>query len=331
LSISHKKNNTLNEEETIQLIWKVLSHGKRDPHSKTFDPFSDDVSWFPNSSKKRLVVSKSEILVSDTDVPPQMNPKQIAFKAVTGAVSDFAAKGVKPSFCIISLAIPKSEATQSFVRSLAEGFDSAARKYQLKILSGDTSGSKNGIVVDVALFGFADSIVKRSDAEPGEIVAVSGVFGLQSSGLAILLGKARSRDRSFRVRAKESVLNPKARLSLGLKIGKYLGSCIDSSDGLALSLYHIAESSDVDIHLDSLPIAGGVREFALYNNLNENDLVLFGGEEYELVMTFKPKNLEAIQRSGSIVIGKTTRTGSKRPTVYYKFKKIPRRGWVHNR
>ena len=328
---SLRSKHTLNEEETIQLIWRILSHGKPKRGSGAFDPFSDDVSWFRNVKKKRLVVSKSDILVADTDAPSQMTPRQIASKAITGAISDFAAKSVTPSFCIISIAIPKSKATYDFIRSMVKGFDYASRRYGVKILSGDTSGSNDGLVINVAVFGFANSIVKRRGAKPGEIVGVSGKFGLQSSGLAIFLGNASCADKSFRSKAEQSVLEPKAQLSLGLRIGKYLTSCIDSSDGLALSLYHLAESSKVDLHLDLLPTAEGVPKFANMNKLYENDLVLFGGEEYELVMTFKSKYMNFLRGLGVIRIGRTSKSRDRRgPAVYFKSRKIPRKGWIYN-
>jgi thiamine-monophosphate kinase len=326
------RKNFLNEEETIQLLWKVLSHGKRKKHSRSFDPFSDDVSWFGNPKRKKFVVSKSDMLVAETDIPRKMSPSQIASKAITSAVSDFAAKAVKPAFCMVSIAIPKTNATYDFVKSLAEGFDSACRRYGLRMLSGDTNGSGGDFVIDVTIIGFADRIVKRRGANPGEIVGVTGRFGLQSAGLSILLGSAKSKDKSFRRKAELSVFQPKARLSVGLRIGKYLTSCIDSSDGLALSLYHIAEASEVNVRLNSLPTAEGIGQFADQNDLREEDLVLFGGEEYELVMTFKPKYAEFLAKFGVIPIGETSQVKYReRPKLYFGSREIPRWGWLHNR
>ncbi len=326
-----RKKASLNEEETIQLVWKVLTHGQRPRNYWSFDPYSDDVSWVTNEKEQRFVISKADMLVADTDTPPQMTPKQIGSKAIMGPVSDFAAKGVRPSFCVISLAIPKTNATYSFIRSLAQGFNTACKNYRLKVISGDTSGSKSGLIIDVTIFGFANSFVNRRGAMPNQIVGVSGDFGLQSSGLAMLLGRAQSEDKNFRTRAKQSVLEPKARLDLGLRVSKYLSSSIDSSDGLALSLYHLAESSRVDLQLDSLPIADGVERFAASNKLHPSDLVLFGGEEYELVMTFRSEYMDTLQRLGVIPIGRTTVARySSHPRVYFNSKEIPRKGWIHN-
>jgi thiamine-monophosphate kinase len=321
----------LNEEEIIKLIWKVLSPHKPKKRKTTGDPFSDDVSWFPNSRKKLFVVAKTDMLVSDTDSPRQMTPSQISSKAIVAVVSDFAAKAVRPSFFMVSIAIPRRKSTYDYVLSLAKGIDRACKKYRLKLLSGDTSGSKGGIVIDVSAFGFSDKIVKRNTAKAGEIIGVTGRFGLTSSGLLMLLRNIKSKDKLFQRRAKRSVLQPEAKLSQGLRIGSYLTSSIDSSDGLALSLYRIAEASNVDMNLDSLPMAQGVKAFAKQNGLSEEDLVLFGGEEYELVVTFREKYAKILKRFGVITIGRTSKVKTEKPGVYLRSKLIPRRGWLHNR
>lgn len=313
----------LNEEETISLIWKVFSRG---------DPFSDDAAWVTNQKENKFVVAKADMFVEETDAPPTMSPAQMASKAITSAVSDFAAKGARPSFCFVSLGIPKDRADPDFVRSLARGFQRAARRYGLRIIGGDTNASAGGVVIDVPIFGFANSIVKRGGSHVGDCVGVSGKFGLQASGLRILLGKAGATDESFEKKAVKRVLEPVARLDLGLSISEYLSASIDSSDGLAISLYHLAEAGRVNIDLDKIPMEPGVEEFARSNKLEANDLALFGGEEYELVVTFPPGHRKTLEREGIITIGSVTSRGSsKRSTVFLKGKKIPRKGWLHNR
>ncbi len=327
------KQRTLNEEQTINLFWRILSHSKRSTNPPySYDPYSDDVSWFVNRRSPRLIVTKTDMMVATTDAPPQMTPTQIAAKAVTAAVSDFAAKGVKPSYCIISLAIPKSLATAGYLRSLATGFDLAASRYGLTIIAGDTNSSKDGLVIDVPLIGFANRIVKRSGARAGNLVGVSGPFGLQCSGLSLLLGKAASKNLLFARLAKKAVLAPGARLKLGLSISKYLTSSIDSSDGLAISLYYLAEASNVNVVLDKVPIAKGVAQFASENNLDPKDLVFYGGEEYELVFTFDAKYEGVLKRHGIITIGRVLAKNQKqKPSIFLKSQRIDRRGWLHNR
>jgi thiamine-monophosphate kinase len=321
----------LNEEGVISMIWKTLSPKGVRKGLLSRDPFDDDVAWVSNSSKKKFLVMKSDMFVSSTDAPKQMTPRQMASKAISSAVSDFAAKGVIPKFATISIAIPRHSSSEKFVKSLAAGLRESSRKYKLRILAGDTSGSENAIVIDCTLVGFSDRVVTRRNAKPGDLIGVSGAFGLQSAGLKILIERLES-SRLFAKRALETVLNPNAKLDFGLSISEYLTSCIDSSDGLALSLYHLAESSKVNMLLEKIPIAKGVAEFANSNSLNPNDLALFGGEEYELVFTFRAKDLETLSRKGVQVIGKVLSSSSPRrkPQILYRRRIIPRKGWIHN-
>ncbi len=187
------------------------------------------------------------------------------------------------------------------------------------------------MIIDCTVGGFANTLVLRRNAKPGDLVGVSGTFGLQSSGLKMLLNGAKS-ETGFKRKAVNSVLNPRANLELGIALSKYLTSCIDSSDGLALSIYHLAESSRVNMELERLPISHGVRKFAILNSLNEEELVLFGGEEYELVFTFNKMHATELSQMGVMAIGRVLSNSKKgeEPSVIYKSKVLPRRGWVHN-
>lgn len=311
----------VNEEEAISIIWRALT--------KRNDPFDDDVAWTANSPKKRLLAVKSDMFVSGTDAPKEMNFGQMATKAVTSCVSDFAAKGLQPSFGIMSIAIPRTDSSKKNISSIADALRRASKLYKFKIIGGDMNSSKSGMVFDVTLGSFADGLIKRKGAKPGDLVGVSGRFGLESSGLKILLDHSNSTLR-FKGKAVDSVLKPTAKLELGLKISKYLTSSIDSSDGLAISLYHLAESSRVDISIDRIPIEVGVARFARMNRLSAEDLALFGGEEYELVLTFDSKHEEMLRSQGILVIGKVESIRGGKPRVSYKDRIIPRKGWIHN-
>ncbi|MHB1868109.1 MAG: thiamine-phosphate kinase [Nitrososphaerales archaeon] len=317
--------NSLNEEEIIQLIWKKIGT------SKKIDPFADDASWIVNNSKK-FVVAKSDMLVAATDAPKQMTASQMAKKAVVSCVSDFAAKGVRPSFCIISLGLPGKKATRRYLRSMASGFASAQKEYGLEIIGGDTNATSADTVIDCTMFGFTDRMVKRNSASPGDLVGVSGTFGHQAAGLLLLLGKAISKGGLFEQNAVDSVLNPRAKLDLGLKTSRFLSSATDSSDGLAISLFHLAESSKVDFVLDEIPTTLGVENFASVNQLRPHDLALFGGEEFELVCTFNSQYERVLSRMGIKAIGRVlSKPPTRKSSIVYKSMEIQRRGWVNFR
>jgi len=312
----------LDEESIIKLLWGRF--GKNSAN----DPFDDDAAWVLNSNKK-FVVGKADMLVATTDAPVQMTPSQIARKSIVACVSDLAAKGVKPEYCLISLGLPRELATRKYVIDLARGFASAESEYRLRIIGGDTNATSRDPVIDCSIFGFANSLVLRRGAKPGDLIGVSGKFGIQQAGLLLLLNKAKSSDQSFSKAAIDSVLEPNARLDLGLRVSRYLSSCIDSSDGLAISLYHLAESSKVSFDLHDLPIHSGVSNFAKENGLVDSELVLFGGEEYELVCTYSSDHESDLKKLGVNTIGTVKESRNRRYQVRLNGRLVTRRGWLH--
>ncbi len=284
------KSNGLGEREIISLLTERFDFKPELPLG-----FDDDVAAFP-LSRDRLVVLKTDMLVGSTDVPPGMSLKQAAQKAIVATVSDFAAKGVRPSGLLVSLGLvpPVKHAT---VREIAAGLAVGAGKYGCRIIGGDT-GEAEDFIIDCIGFGFAErsKILRRDGARPGDVVAVTGKFGKTSAGLRILLSeKHLSRRFPGLVNA---VLHPEARLKTGLELARTgsVNSSIDSSDGLAWSLHEIALLSKVNIALKKIPIASDVEAFAREAKLSADDLALFGGEEYELVLTIGKDRFDAVRR-----------------------------------
>jgi thiamine-monophosphate kinase len=296
-----------------------------------YSNIGDDVAVLP--AKGRKLVVKVDMLVESTDVPRGMSYRQAAKKAVAACVSDFASKGVRPDSFLVSLGVRRGT-TRSQVNQLAEGLRDAAEEWGLNLVGGDTNEAKE-LVIDCAMFGFASRIVERGGARPGDLLVVSGRFGLQPAGLAILMGKAKA-DASFRTRATNSVVNPNLKLEVGIALASYLTSAMDSSDGLARSLHSLARASGVGFELTTLPLASGIKRFAKANNLSAEALGLAGGEEYVIVGTIGERNLSAASRATRkakgelLVIGRATKQAG-RVVLKSKDAMVPiaDEGWTH--
>jgi len=290
----------------------------------------DDVALIP-AGRGKLVV-KVDMLVEHTDVPLGMSYRQAARKAVAMCVSDFAAKGARPDSFMISLGLKKG-VTQEQVDELGLGFSDAERKWGVHLVGGDTNEAME-LIVDCAMVGFAERVVSRGGASPGDALVVTGRFGLQPAGLKILSGETVA-DQGFGERAKRSVLNPTPDLAVGLALGPYLSSAMDSSDGLARSLHSLAKESRVGFEVTGLPMANGVEKFAMKNGLSAEDLVLNGGEEYVVVGTVKRSRLKAARsaavRAGGDLLQIGEATASKRVVLRRDGKAEPIRdsGWTH--
>lgn len=271
----------------------------------------DDVATIALAGQQ--LVFKSDMLVGSTDVPSQMKPWQAARKSIVSCASDLAAKGATPVAAMISLGLPKA-VTESYVRGLAGGFRAASKEFGVKIVGGDTNET-GGLIIDCSMIGVlagaGNKVPPRSGARRGDSVVISGRFGYPAVGFALLLKGALSAGGQFHQRAVDSVLEPQPRQKFGTALARFFTSSIDSSDGLAISLYELALQSHVNIQVDYESLMGqGVDEFAQANKMNAKELVFYGGEEYEIVATIPPsivpKALAVAKKAGVelIVIGK---------------------------
>lgn len=300
-----KRTEELGERKIIQIIQSHL-----DLMPKMPVPFGDDVSAC-DIGNGNLAVLKTDMLVSKTDVPPGMTLWQAARKAVVMNISDFAAKGVKPKAMLVSLGLPKGMGEKD-VEELAEGLNAGAREYGAYVIGGDT-GEASDLVISLSLFGTAakGEVILRSGARPGDFLAVTGFFGKTSAGLKILLHNL-DVPKKLRKVLVESVLLPRARLREGLALGRVgvVSAAIDSSDGLAWSLYEVARASNVGFRVDKLPIAREAERFAQDNNIDPVKLALYGGEEYEIILTVKPSLWSVAEKAVRRVRGRLLQIGT---------------------
>ncbi len=311
----------LSEKKIIKLFQNRLGN-------TNFVP--EDVESF-KIGKKRLV-AKVDTLVESTDVPPGMKLEDVARKSIVSCVSDFAAKGVRPIFGIVSLTIPK-RLSRSNIESLAKGFQRAAREFELKILGGDTNEGKE-LVINFSLFGVSEKIVNRKGAKTNHVIITSGPFGYSGAGLSILL-KNKNGSKKFKAKAKRAVFRPNCRLTFGLKNKNYFSSSMDSSDGLSTTLNEMSSQSKKKFVVTRMPSENDVFDFASSNGLNTNDLIFNSGEEYEIVATASTSNLPRIKKYAKKHRIKLYEIGyvTKGSGVFYKkdgkLIRIKDKGWQH--
>ena len=287
----------LNEREIIDLFTSYIKHPLLDKVK------NDDLVIFPlrygfpkrmNKTSNIIVALKSDMLVESTDAPKIMKPWQIARKAILACVSDFAAKGIRPYACLISIGIPRNYSKKNIV-SLAAGFSNASKEFNIRILGGDTNESKE-LVIDCNMVGFTNlpdnKIPRRKGAKPGDIIVTSGKFGYTSSGLKIILSNFNA-EKKFKLKSLSSVTFPEPQIEFGFCLAKYFSSSIDSSDGLSSSLYELVQKSNsVDFLLNKIPTPQELCEFSDLNSISMENLLFFGGEEYETVATVSKSNFK---------------------------------------
>ncbi|RLI34278.1 thiamine-phosphate kinase, partial [Candidatus Bathyarchaeota archaeon] len=132
---------------------------------------------------------------------------------------------------------------------------------------------------------------------------------------------------------------PKARLKEGLALAETgaITSSIDSSDGLAWSLHEVADASGVGFLIEDIPVAPEVKEIAERCGLDPVELSLYGGEEYELILTIKPELWDEVERimeeigTPFTIIGRVIEERRLVLKIDGRIEPIKRRGWEHFR
>jgi thiamine-monophosphate kinase len=112
---------------------------------------------------------------------------------------------------------------------------------------------------------------------------------------------------------------------------------IDSSDGLAWSLHEISRANSIGFIIDNPPVAPEVRDFAKIHNFDPLELSLYGGEEYELLITVKQQLWKEAKNAIEQIDGSLVRIGrvTEEKHLLLKDKEetivIETRGWEHFR
>ncbi len=292
----------------------------------------DDASFIKLNGESLVI--KADMFVASTDLLPGMNLRQASRKAVISSMSDMAAKGAEALYLIASLGIPRRISNDRSVGALVEGLKQASREFGVQLIGGDVNESKD-FVIDSILVGKAGRTAERSGAKVGDVVAATGPFGYTGLALSHLLKGIRLPAELKEVCLK-SVYEPSPNLEVAKSIvsSGFANASMDSSDGLALTLYEIAEQSNVAIRVSSLPLDEKL------DKLDRKlifDAALYGGEEFLTVLCI-PKSVYSeaenlakekkgkLYKIGEVVKGNgvfITSDGGK------SWSKLRKKGWTH--
>lgn len=215
------------------------------------------------------------------------SPSQLGRKSLAVNLSDLAAMAAKPATALLSLSF-SSGCDVGEITDFCRGFCEVALDFGVAVAGGDLSGSPGGMVISVAAGGTveAGAAVLRSGAAPGETIFVTGRLGSAAAGLRIIdSGGARGPGEADLVR---SFLEPEPRCREGQALAEAgVSAMTDISDGLSTDLTHICTASGTGGLIDtgSIPVADNLRQAARDRDWDVSELIMCGGEDYELLFT----------------------------------------------
>ena len=317
------ENNSRTELESLGefgLIDLLTKHINIYNTTSTIRGVGDDAAVL-DSENKRTVVS-TDLLLEGVHFDLSYFPlKHLGYKAITANLSDIYAMNATPTQVTVSIGL-SSRFSLEAVEELYAGMLLACDRYQVDLVGGDTSSSKQGLIISVTAIGLVNDadVVYRNGAQVNDLLCVSGDLGGAYAGFQLLEREKRvflsnpeiQPDLEGKDYIVERQLKPEARRDV-IKLLKDLNikptSMIDVSDGLASEMMHLCKNSQVGmcVYEEKIPIDQQTYDMARELDLDPTLTALSGGEDYELLFTISQEHFEKLRNQPDItVIGYVT-------------------------
>lgn len=278
----------------------------------------DDAAVVGQSPGYSLVMSCDTMVEGIHFTDWSMTDEDIGYKALATNISDLAAMGAIPRYALVALSVPEGM-DEARLQRIYAGLYECADAYEVAIIGGDTTASRQGIVITVTITGEIEAgrALLRSAAKTGDAVFVTGALGASAAGLALLRLAAEGADVAARLgdegvdaaaqlgdeEAMRALTRAHRRPAPQVAAGRLLVSTghgralNDISDGLASEAAEIAAASGVGLAIEEaqLPLPQGIAAAAEAAGASPLDWVLYGGEDYQLLGTAAKERIPELQ------------------------------------
>lgn len=264
-----------------------------------------------------LTVVSTDLLIEGIHFDLSYTPlKHLGYKSVVVNVSDIYAMNARPAQITLSLGLSNRFSVEALEEFYA-GVEAACAHYGVDLVGGDTSSSNRGLIISVTALGEgqAEKLTYRNTAKVGDLICISGNLGAAYLGLQILEREKQLylSDPNLKPDLEEQSyligrqLKPEARKDIiaGFAQNRLVPtSMIDISDGLSSELFHICRQSGVGAFVEEsgVPIHPDSEMQAIKFNLDPITCALSGGEDYELLFTIDPSEVDKVKYLPDIYI-----------------------------
>ena len=251
----------------------------------------DDCALLHIPEKKTLAIS-TDTLVAGNHFLPDIDPADLAYKALAVNLSDLAAMGAEPAWLTLALTLP--EVDEVWLEVFSDSLFVQLDYYDMQLIGGDTTRGPLSMTLGIHGFVPPGRAMKRAGAKPGDWIYVTGTPGDSAAGLAVLQNRLMVDDPSDADYLLARHLRPMPRVLQGQALRDLATSAIDLSDGLISDLGHILKASGCGarIDLDAMPYSD-----AMLRQVDSEQALrwaLAGGEDYELCFTVPELNRGAL-------------------------------------
>ncbi|HRF41885.1 MAG: thiamine-phosphate kinase [Saprospiraceae bacterium] len=339
--ISRTDVNTLGEFGLIEHLTRNFE--LRNPSS--LKGINDDAAVIDNGNF--LTVVSTDLLIEGIHFDLMYTPlKHLGYKAVVVNLSDIYAMNARPKQITVSIAISNRFSVEA-LDELYAGIRAACERYGVDLVGGDTSSSNKGLLISVTAIGQgeADKLTYRNTARVGDLVCITGNLGAAYLGLQILEREKQLflsdpkiqpnlEDQSYLIGRQ---LKPEARKEMIEMFAQQQlvpTAMMDISDGLSSDLMHICRQSGVGAYIEEsgVPIHPEAQQMAIKFGLDPITVALSGGEDYELLFTIDPNDVEKVKYLPDIYIAGEivpAEDGLKLHTKGGNIHAMTAQGWTH--
>ena len=290
-------------ETEFEIIRRYFQRQKT-RRSDVITGIGDDAAVLHPPTDSELVVCM-DTLVSGVHFPQNTAAAAVGHKVLAVNLSDLAAMGADPLWATLSLTLPENDA--AWLEEFSSGFFQLADRYDVQLVGGDTTRGPLSVTVQVHGSVPRGSAIRRSGAQPGDRIYVTGSLG--DAGLALRLGE--QADAQLRQRLDY----PEPQLAAGQALRTYASAAIDISDGLLADLGHLLEAGQLGatVNIDDLPCSAAftaaLQQCADAHPEWRHALPLSAGDDYELCFTLTPQACEAAENALAAVSVEATVIG----------------------
>jgi len=310
------------------LIATLIQRARRHRDGQTLLGPGDDGA-FIQGMPGGLVVSTDSYFEGSHYQSDWIDPETLGQRCLNAALSDLAAMGALPRFYTLALNLNGRE-VDDFVEKLGLGLGRTAQDYKIDLVGGDlTQSNTQGLTFTVMGSPLQGRILRRSGAQVGDEIWVSGQLGASAAAVALL--KSNPNDKTTLT---DGFRHVSPRIVLGTTLARMgiASAGVDVSDGLVLDLYRLCEASNCGAQIDrrNLPIDPRVHRIAERLNEPADPYVLYGGEDYELLFCVPPAMTEALNDVSDATSVRLSRIGvvtNSRQVVDHSGKILPKQGW----
>ncbi len=264
-----------------------------------------------------------DTMVEGVHFLPGCAPEALGHKLLAVNLSDLASMGAEPSAVLLALTLPAVE--EAWLASFAQGLFALAQRYHVDLIGGDTTRGPRTLTLQALGLLPCGQNLRRSAAQPGDVICVTGNLGDAGLGLKIAQGGFAS---PYADTALTQFYLPEPQVAAGLALRDLAHACIDISDGLVADLWHIADNSAVaaEIYWETLPLSQAVQHYIA--TTGDWQLPLVAGDDYQLCFTISPEKLVDLNIA-YWVIGKVTAGAGVAVYQHGVVQQLNRRGYEH--